>query len=65
MPALMWKLVGHQWIALPGTGPAVSSAVLIETDDGLQLIGADSTVEGTTTPYHIWAWTGAGWKQLG
>jgi hypothetical protein len=64
MPALMWRLVGHQWIALPGLGPQVSSAVLIETDDGLRLIGADSTVEGITTPYHIWAWTGTGWKQL-
>jgi hypothetical protein len=63
-PALMWKLVGHRWVALSGAGPEVLSAVLIETNDGLRLIGSDATVEGISTPYHIWAWTGTGWKQL-
>ena len=64
MPALMWKLAGKKWVALGGEGPKVLGAVLIETNDGLRLIGSDATVEGITTPYHIWAWTGSGWKQL-
>jgi hypothetical protein len=64
MPALMWKLVGHQWVALPGAGPQMLDAVLIETNDGLRLIGSDATVEGISSPYHVWAWTGSGWKPL-
>jgi hypothetical protein len=64
MPALMWKLVGKKWVALGAQGPKVLDAVLTETADGLRLIGSNSTVEGITTPYHIWAWTGSGWKQL-
>jgi hypothetical protein len=63
-PALMWRLVGQKWVALGGEGPVVLGAVLIETNDGLRLIGSDATVEGISTPYHIWAWTGSSWKQL-
>ena len=36
-PALMWRLVGQKWVALGGEGPVVLGAVLIETNDGLQL----------------------------
>jgi hypothetical protein len=64
MPALMWRLVGQKWVALGGEGPKILGAALIETNDGLRLVGADATVEGISTPYHIWAWTGSGWKQL-
>jgi hypothetical protein len=63
-PTLMWKLVGKKWVALGGAGPQVLDAVLIDTSDGLRLIGSDATVEGVFSPYHIWAWTGSGWKQL-
>jgi hypothetical protein len=63
-PARMWKLAGHHWTALGGAGPQVLSAALIETNDGLRLIGSDATVEGISSPYHIWAWTGSSWKQL-
>jgi hypothetical protein len=65
-PVLTWRLVSREWVALRATGaPVVSGASLIETDDGLRLVAADSSVEGNSTPYHLWAWTGAGWKQLG
>jgi hypothetical protein len=64
-PVLTWRLVGHDWVALrAASAPVVSAGSLVETDDGLRLVAADSTVEGNSTPYHIWAWTGSGWKQL-
>lgn len=66
MPAAMWRLVGQKWVALKAVPtPLVSPATMIEAGDGLRLIVASSTVEGSSTPYHIWAWAGAGWKQLG
>lgn len=66
MPVLMWRLVGHTWVAVRvASAPSLSSGSLIQTNGGLRLVGADSTVEGNSSPYHVWAWTGSGWKQLG
>ncbi len=66
MPVLMWRLVGHAWVAVHAApAPSLTDGSLIQTDSGLRLVGADSTVEGSSTPYHVWAWTGSGWKQMG
>jgi len=65
-PVLTWRLVNTELVALRASGaPVVSGASFIETDNGPRLVAADSSVEGSSTPYHLWAWTGAGWKQLG
>lgn len=66
MPVLTWRLVGHAWVAVRvASAPSLSDGSIIQTDGGLRLVGADSTVEGSLTPYHVWAWSGSGWKQLG
>jgi hypothetical protein len=65
MPVIAWRLVGDKWVALKTTpSPDVSSASLIETEDGLRLAVANSMVGSDESPYAIWARTETGWKQL-
>jgi hypothetical protein len=60
-----WRLVGHNWVAINAVpDPVVASASLIETDDGLRLVLANTSPKIGISPFQIWAWTGKGWKQL-
>ena len=64
-PALTWRLQGREWTQLSGTSaPDVLDGEVIDPANGLRLIGSTPFV-GSSTPFHIWAWTGSGWKLLG
>jgi hypothetical protein len=63
--AFTWRLVGREWTAVSaGAAPDVLEGFLIDTANGLRLIGS-TPFAGSSTPFHIWAWVGAGWKPLG
>jgi hypothetical protein len=64
-PALTWRLQGREWTQLNGnSAPDVLEGFLIDTANGLRLVGS-TPFAGSSTPFHIWAWAGAGWKRLG
>ncbi len=64
-PALTWRLKAHEWTELgDNSAPEVLDGEVIETPNGLRLVGSTPFV-GSSTPFHIWAWTGVGWRLLG
>ncbi|MFI5287857.1 MAG: hypothetical protein ACHQ4F_16290 [Candidatus Dormibacteria bacterium] len=64
-PTFAWRLVGHQWTQVRAlSSPQVLDGSIIDSANGARLVGSTPFV-GNSTPFHIWAWTGVGWKLLG
>jgi hypothetical protein len=64
-PPVTWRLHGHEWTELgDNSAPEVLDGEVIDTANGLRLVGSAPSV-GSSTPFHIWAWTGSGWRLLG
>lgn len=67
-PPALWRLDGLEWVALSDASrPEVSSGdTLVDTAAGiLLLVGANNVTTGSSTPIHVWSWTGTAWKLLG
>jgi hypothetical protein len=67
-PVMLWRLASDEWVALNSASDLnISSGdTLVDTTVGVELlVGADNVATGSSTPIHMWSWTGTAWKLLG